>query len=190
MDVKETPTALEEIQERPPRRRIGGKKRALILGGCTAGVLIAAYAALCAVAAGSTTVQKGTTVLGLDVGGCTREQVEELWRSRGDEICRETAIDVTTGGETVGSVSLADLAVQVTPEDAAEAAWHVGRGSGFLDGGWAYLKGLLTHADVIPAMHVEKKQFSEALEGLDQILKCTAVDGAYRLDENKTDGFS
>lgn len=189
METNGTLAAPEEVKKPVHRRRLRGKTVALIAVCAAAALLAAAYIAVCAVAQGEEAVRAGVSVLGVDMGGLSLEEAESLWRRAGKGACRDTVILVMADGQTVGEISLADLAVTVTPEDAGKAAWNVGRSNSFLGGGFAYLKSRAGSHNVIPHLTVNENGFSAALKRLDQLLDCTAVDGSYRLDPEKTDEF-
>ncbi len=189
METNETLAAPEKVKTPVHRRRLRGKTVALIVICAVAVLLAASYIAVCAVALGEETVRPGVSVLGVDMSGLSRDEAESLWRRAGKAACRDTVIPVIADGQTVGEISLAELAVTVTPEDAGKAAWNAGRSGSFLGGGFAYLRSRIASRNVIPHLTVNEAGFSAALERLDQLLDCTAVDGSYRLDPEKTDEF-
>ena len=100
------------------------KGRAVWLGlAVAAAVVVLAAVGVCAAAHGSQRIFSGTEVLGVELGGLTREQAQERWLERGAQACADTKIDLTVDGGSVQQVTLAELGVSVRAEDAAAAAW-------------------------------------------------------------------
>ena len=177
----------KRLQESGGKR--SGGKLALLIAGITAGVLVAACAAVCGVAATRDTVLRGTHLLGADVGGMTRAQVQEMWEKDGDAICDETRITLLKDGEALREVSLRELAVSVRPEDAAQDAWQAGHGGNFLTNGWRFVRSWFEETEVEPRLTVDEAGLTAAAEALCQELDIPAVDGAYRLDKEKADSL-
>ncbi|MBE6989687.1 MAG: hypothetical protein E7426_02945 [Ruminococcaceae bacterium] len=175
----------QQPAEQTPKK---GRKTALLVCGIVAGVLAAGYAAICGVAASSDTVLKGTSVLGVDVGGLTRQQIEELWQQEGPRLSNEMGISLMKDDEEVSRVSLSDLTVTVTPEDAANSAWEATHSS-FLADGWNYIRSWFTTNDVSAPLSADEASLNEALDRISAGMASTVVDGAYRLDEEKSDGL-
>ena len=101
----------------------GGKKAALVIG-ILLGVLVLAYLAACVVVQ---TVYGGTAlphtdVLGVDVSKMTEQEIVALWEKQGVQTVRDTKVSLTENDADIGSVSLEELGVTVTPEAAAVAA--------------------------------------------------------------------
>lgn len=119
---------LEETAEKKPPRR---KKLLWIVGGVVGGLAVAC-AVICAVAAGGNRILNHTSVLGVDMSGLTREQAIARWQEQGGNACKVTVIPLTVDGEETAEVSLEELGVTVTPEEAADAAWNAGHGGNFL----------------------------------------------------------
>ena len=188
--TEQTPPAVTAA-EKPPVS--GGKKAARIVG-IIAGALVLAYAAACAA------VQflydgkafPHTDVLGLDVSGQDRQQIEALWQEQGAALLAGTSVPLTAQGAVIGSVSLAELGVTVTPEDAAVAAgalrryesWGGGAGA-WLRGGWSYIRSWFAQTSAVPRMTADGGALDAACEQLAATLNCTVVDGGYRLEKGE-----
>ena len=183
--AEELDDEFEEWEERPGR----GGKIALIVLASLVGVLIAAYIATCALAANRTTALKGTKVMGVDVGGLSRQQVEEMWEKESDRICGEMKIPLVAGGKELDVVSVADLGVSITPQDAADCAMRAGRTDKFLAGGWNLIRSMFGTTDSTVRLTVDDQKLDRAVDKLCDKLGGTLVEGSYRLDEEKNDGL-
>ena len=85
------------------------KGRAVWLGlAVAAAVVVLAAVGVCAAAHGSQRIFSGTEVLGVELGGLTREQAQERWLERGAQACADTKIDLTVDGGSVQQVTLAE----------------------------------------------------------------------------------
>ena len=127
---------MEEIRKEPQETaaaqqsaEVTGKikkkgKIAWLVVGITAAVLVAGCAAVCGVAATSDTMLRGTSVLGLDMSGLTREEAQTLWESESRRVLANTRIPLLMEGEELGAASLTGLGVTVSPQQAADAAWR------------------------------------------------------------------
>ena len=180
------------LQEKVGEQAAGRKKAvklALIIGGVAAGVLIAACAALCGAAAARDTVFKGTTVLGMDVGGLTLDQIRETISEKGKAACEETGISLLMDGEEKEVVSLERLGVSVSAEDAARDAWAASHGGSFLTNGWNLLRSWFRETPVAPRLQVNDETLEKSVTELCGELGTPVVDGSYRLDQEKTDGL-
>ena len=82
------------------------------IAGMAAGIAVGIAAA-----AGRTTLHR-TRVLGVDVGGLTAQEVRDKWQRDGADACSGEVIHLTLGEETIGQVSLSELGVSVTPQEA------------------------------------------------------------------------
>ena len=179
------------VPEKPPMS--GGKKAALIVG-IVLGVLALAYLAACVVTQtvyGSTAFPH-TDVLGLDVSRLSDQQIEALWEEKGPQLLKDTAISLTENDADIGSVSLEELGVTVTPEAAAIAAGASRRyeswGGGalaWLRGGWEYIHSWFAQTSAVPSFDVDSAALDTACEKLSTSLNCTVVDGGYRLEKGE-----
>ena len=179
------------VPEKPPMS--GGKKAALIVG-IVLGVLALAYLAACVVTQtvyGSTAFPH-TDVLGLDVSRLSDQQIEALWEEKGPQLLKDTAISLTENDADIGSVSLEELGVTVTPEAAAIAAGASRRyeswGGGalaWLRGGWEYIHSWFAQTSAVPSFDVDSAALDAACEKLSANLNCTVVDGGYRLEKGE-----
>ena len=173
-----------DLEEYP--RRNGAGKVVLLAGVAVVAVLAAAYVVLCALAANrSTTASQGTSIMGIDVSGMTRQQVVELWEKEGPRICNEKRLSLMLGGKELTKLSYADLAVTLSPEDAAEKAMGAGGSGSFLSGGWTMLRGGAKRAATDIGLVVDEQAMDRAVDELCDRLCGSAVDGSYRLDEEK-----
>ena len=182
------------FQEKPAKKKpAGGKKSpgrlALLIGGIVVGVVIAAGAAVCGAAAVNKTVLPDTSILGVDVGGLTPDQIREMWDKEGAKACGETKISLLRDGQEVQQVSLKELGVSVKAEDAAQDAWEAGHGDNFLVNGWKFVSSRLRPTLVEPRLHIDEAEMDKAVKALGKELGPEVVDGAYRLDPDKTDGL-
>lgn len=116
---------MEKTDQKPLQKEKRTRSAGRIAGmaaGIAVGVLAAAYLAVCiAAAAGRTTLHR-TRVLGVDVGGLTAQEVRDKWQRDGADACSGEVIHLTLGEETIGQVSLSELGVSITPQEAAQAA--------------------------------------------------------------------
>ena len=167
----------------------GGKKAALIVG-IVLGVLALAYLAACVVTQtvyGSTALPH-TDVLGLDVSGMSAQEAEQLWQEKGAAALESTAIDLTRDGQTVGSVTLAELGVTVKPLYISRAAGCDSASDHPLtvvESGWELLRSYLRPTDVTPQLDVDGAKLTDTCETLADTLDCTLVDGSYRLENGQ-----
>ena len=170
-----------------------GKKAGLIVG-IIAVVLVLAYAGCCAAANAlySHAAFPGTSVLGLDVSGLSAQEVEQRWAEQGGALLDGTLIRLTRDGQEIGSVSLLELGVRVQPIYVSQAAgcdvqsrgWG-GEAESFLRGGWRFIESWFKAVDVTPQMDVDEAKLTAACEELSDTVACTVVDGSYRLVEGE-----
>ena len=185
---EELAAAASVAEETTPHKKKTGRL-ALIIGGALAGVLLIACAAVCGVAATGKTILPNTTILGVDVGGLTADQLREKWTREGTSACSETLITLRMDGEELEQVPLNKLGVSVTAEDAVNDAWNAGHGGGFLSDGWQLARSWFRPTEVAPRLTVDEKALQKAADELGKRLGAETVDGTYRLDEKKTDGL-
>ena len=171
----------------------GGKKAALVIG-ILVGVLVLAYLAACVVVQtvyGGTALPR-TDVLGVDVSKMTEQEIVALWEKQGVQTVRDTKVSLTENDADIGSVSLEELGVTVTPEAAAVAAGASQRyeswGGGalaWLRGGWEYIHSWFAQTSAVPSFDVDSAALDTACEKLSASLNCTVVDGGYRLEKGE-----
>ena len=171
----------------------GGKKAALVIG-ILLGVLVLAYLAACVVVQtvyGGTALPR-TDVLGVDVSKMTEQEIVALWEKQGAQTVRDTKVSLTENDADIGSVSLEELGVTVTPEAAAVAAGASRRyeswGGGalaWLRGGWEYIHSWFAQTSAVPSFDVDSAALDTACEKLSASLNCTVVDGGYRLEKGE-----
>lgn len=166
------------------------KGRAVWLGlAVAAAVVVLAAVGVCAAAHGSQRIFSGTEVLGVELGGLTREQAQERWLERGAQACADTKIDLTVDGGSVQQVTLAELGVSVRAEDAAAAAWDSSHSGNFFRDGWHLVRSWVEKTSAAPRLTVDEAALTAEADTLAAALSYETVDGSYRLEDGKTDGF-
>lgn len=171
------------------KSRSAGKTAGLVVG-IVLGVLVLGYGAACAAAqmVYGHAALPNTTVLGLDVSGMSAQEAEQLWQEKGAAALESTAIDLTRDGQTVGSVTLAELGVTVKPLYISRAAGCDSASDHPLtvvESGWELLRSYLRPTDVTPQLDVDGAKLTDTCETLAAALDCTLVDGSYRLENGQ-----
>lgn len=171
------------------KSRSAGKTAGLVVG-IVLGVLVLGYGAACAAAqmVYGHAALPNTTVLGLDVSGMSAQEAEQLWQEKGAAALESTAIDLTRDGQTVGSVTLAELGVTVKPLYISRAAGCDSASDHPLtvvESGWELLRSYLRPTDVTPQLDVNGAKLTDTCETLADTLDCTLVDGSYRLENGQ-----
>ena len=171
------------------KSRSAGKTAGLVVG-IVLGVLVLGYGAACAAAqmVYGHAALPNTTVLGLDVSGMSAQEAEQLWQEKGAAALESTAIDLTRDGQTVGSVTLAELGVTVKPLYISRAAGCDSASDHPLtvvESGWELLRSYLRPTDVTPQLDVDGAKLTDTCETLADTLDCTLVDGGYRLENGQ-----
>ena len=171
------------------KSRSAGKTAGLVIG-IVLGVLVLGYGAACAAAqmVYGHAALPNTTVLGLDVSGMSAQEAEQLWQEKGAAALESTAIDLTRDGQTVGSVTLAELGVTVKPLYISLAAGCDSASDHPLtvvESGWELLRSYLRPTDVTPQLDVDGAKLTDTCETLADTLGCTLVDGSYRLENGQ-----
>lgn len=171
------------------KSRSAGKTAGLVIG-IVLGVLVLGYGAACAAAqmVYGHAALPNTTVLGLDVSGMSAQEAEQLWQEKGAAALESTAIDLTRDGQTVGSVTLAELGVTVKPLYISRAAGCDSASDHPLtvvESGWELLCSYLRPTDVTPQLDVDGATLTDTCETLADTLGCTLVDGSYRLEKDQ-----
>ena len=180
-------TNQKPLQKEKKPRSLG--RTAGLIAGIAVGVLAAAYIAVCAAAAAGGTTLRGTQVLGVDVGGLTAQQVRDKWQREGDAACRKETIDLTLEDQVIGTVNLTELGVSVTPQEAAQAAWNAAHGGNFFVNGYHLIRSWFGDTQAQVQWDLDAGQLSQRAESLSRELSLDPVDGAYRMEEGKGDGF-
>lgn len=171
------------------KSRSAGKTAGLVVG-IVLGVLVLGYGAACAAAqmVYGHAALPNTTVLGLDVSGMSAQEAEQLWQEKGAAALESAAIDLTRDGQTVGSVTLAELGVTVKPLYISRAAGCDSASDHPLtvvESGWELLRSYLRPTDVTPQLDVDGAKLTDTCETLADTLDCTLVDGSYRLENGQ-----
>lgn len=183
---------MEKTDQKPLQKEKRTRSAGRIAGmaaGIAVGVLAAAYLAVCIAAAAGKTTLRRTQVLGVDVGGLTAQEVQDKWRRDGADACSGEVIHLTLGEETIGQVSLSELGVSVTPQEAAQAAWNAAHGGNFFVNGYHLIRSWFGETQAAVRWDLDAAQLSRRAESLSQELSRDPVDGAYRMEEGKGDGF-
>lgn len=124
----------QRVQKMP-----GGTKKALIIAGAAAGLLLAAYLGLCAWVGSRDTIFPNVSVAGVDVSGLTAAQAQEKLEQAMAEHGEEIAVTLRRGG---WSAPLTAAELDFSWDFAAQLAQRADRSSFFTQGGW-YLARLL-----------------------------------------------
>ena len=174
----------------PAEKSCSAGKTAGLVVGIVLGVLVLGYGAACAAAqmVYGHAALPNTTVLGLDVSGMSAQEAEQLWQEKGAAALESTAIDLTRDGQTVGSVTLAELGVTVKPLYISRAAGCDSASDHPLtvvESGWKLLRSYLRPTDVTPQLDVDGAKLTDTCETLADTLDCTLVDGSYRLENGQ-----
>ena len=174
----------------PAEKSRSAWKTAGLVIGIVLGVLVLGYGAACAAAqmVYGHAALPNTTVLGLDVSGMSAQEAEQLWQEKGVAALESTAIDLTRDGQTVGSVTLAELGVTVKPLYISRAAGCDSASDHLLtvvESGWELLRSYLRPTDVMPQLDVDGAKLTDTCETLADTLDCTLVDGSYRLENGQ-----
>lgn len=128
-------------------------------------------------------------MLGVDVGGLTAQQVRDKWQREGDAACRKETIDLTLEDQVIGTVNLTELGVSVMPQEAAQAAWNAAHGGNFFVNGYHLIRSWFGDTQAQVQWDLDAGQLSRRAESLSRELSLDPVDGAYRMEEGKGDGF-
>lgn len=160
------------------------KKTGLWVTGIVVGVLILAYAGLCALAEYTDTIFRNTDVLGVDMSELTFQQAKELWEEKGEDVCKNTVIPLQMSEGELNNVTLSELGVSISPEDAAAAAWNAGHGSNFIVNGYQYARSWVAEHSLVPQMTVDEKALQAKTDDISNEWNCTVVDGGYVLDRD------
>ena len=178
-------------EEKPPKTP--GKRAGLIIG-IAAAVLVLAYAGCCVAANAlySHTAFPNTSVLGMDVSGLSAQEAEQRWTEQGSALLDGMTIRLTRDGQEIGSTTLSDLGVTVLRVYVSKAAGcdvqDRGWGSdvtAFLRGGWRFIESWFRAVDVTPQLDVDEAKLTAACEQLSDTVGCTVTDGGYRLAEGE-----
>ena len=171
----------------------GGKKAGLIIG-IIAAVLVLAYAGCCVAANAlySHVAFPGTSVLGMDVSGLSAQEAERRWTEQGGALLDGTAIKLTRDGQEIGSTTLSQLGVTVLPVYVSKAAGcdiqDRGWGSdvaAFFRGGWRFIESWFKTVDVTPQLDVDDITLTAQCDMIADTVGCTFVEGGYRLAEGE-----
>lgn len=171
-------------QENKQGKRVAstkGKKAALIAGGAAA-VVLCAYAGLCAWVGSSDAILNHVSVGGVDVSGMTQSQASQALEDSMSQAKGAMEVDLSYG--TWQGV-LSGSAAQLDAQACAQAAWEVGRENFLLQGG-AYLSHLMGGAqDIDPVVTWTQSGESELnalLDEADQQVSGTTTLATYAVE--------
>lgn len=183
-------TAPEEVKETVKEKKpFSWKKFWIVIGSIVAGAAVLC-ATVCAVAAGNQKILDKTTVLGMDMSGMTREQAMKHWEEASADVYKTATIQVTVDGKDPVEVTLEELGVKISAEEAVNAAWDEGRDGNFVTNGYALARSWVTGTDVTPAVeNVTADMLKKGVESLKKKLDIPATDSTYRIDPEKTEVF-
>lgn len=176
--MKETPSVRRAVLH--AARSTGG--RAVWI---SCAVLAAAYLALCLVAAGSVTVFPNVYIEDVCVAGMTRAEAADAVAAQRETLAREIAIPVYLDGAPVGQVTTTQLGAVFDAPRTARAAYDAPRRSGFLSGGWAYLRCLTAKTVLTPRFSAEMSAVRACAEAFSEGVNRTAADGSYRVADGR-----
>lgn len=176
----------QPLQEKTPVRR---GRRAALAAGIVAAALAAACLAVCVIAAVMQSAPPGVELLGVELGGLNRQEICQRWQLRGPKAVAGQSIALEFQGETVARLHLDELGVSVTPEAAAQAVWELAHGDGFFRNGYRLVESIFRPASVRAQWSIDRDTLSRRAAELAEELSYASVDGSYRLEEGRTDGF-
>lgn len=182
---------VDEIEDAPPAEgapKKWWKKPVWIAVMAVVAALVLGYGGLCVAAGVSNRVAGRVYVMDVDMGGLTREQAAEHWEQEQAALLERTAIPLTADDKELGQVTLQQMGVSATAEAAVDAAWNVTHENVFL-GGWYLLRSWFADTQVQPEWTVDSGAMRRCAMALSEETYTAAVDGAWRLDKEKTDGF-
>lgn len=177
------PLEAQEIQEPALPTKQGHKKlSAPAVAGIVAGALALCCAAICAAAALCQTIYPHTTLLGVDMSGLTAEEVEKNWKAAEKAAYDNSKIAlVDENGQELAAVSLAELGVDVSPKEAARAAYAVGREGNFFRNGYRFARSWFVSTKAQPEVTIDEKAFTETVENLVDTVRNTVVEGKFEI---------
>ena len=177
------PLEAREIQEPAlPTKQDHKKLSAPAVAGIVAGALALCCAAICTAAALRQTVYPHTTLLGVDMSGLTAEEVEKNWKAAEKAAYDNSKIAlVDENGQELAAVSLAELGVDVSPKEAARAAYAVGREGNFFRNGYRFARSWFVSTKAQPEVTIGEKVFTETVENLVDTVRNTVVEGKFEI---------
>lgn len=150
--------------------------------GIVVGALALCCAGICAAAALWNTVYPNTTLLGVEVGGLTAEEVAQVWEEQGETVCQETQLALTTeDGRELRTVSLSELGAWVTPEEASRAAYAAGRDRDFVTNAYRFVRSWFVPSAIQPRLTVDQAVLKGTVDQLVTTVENTIVEGKYEL---------
>ncbi|NLU23249.1 MAG: hypothetical protein GXW99_00735 [Clostridiales bacterium] len=189
--VDQEPLAETAAAEVPVETAAAGKKKKIILwtAGAVLAALLVASLLFCFLALGRKTVLPHISVMGIPVGGMTRQQAEEALAERGGAYCLEMQIPLTVDGEQASLISLADIGASVDASQSAQAAYNAGHAGNFFTNGWTYFSCLVGKRDVMPALLSDNQMLRDKAYELGEEMSYDATEGSYRIAQEEPDCF-
>ncbi len=172
------------IEDRPIPSRIDlhAKKKFPVWGivAIVAGVLVAAFAALCVYVSTLDTIYPHVQVMGIDVGNMTAAQAAEALQV--DETYTLVLVD---GDRTLTTRTLQEMGVSVDATATAQRAYHNGRDGNFLQNTITYVQCFFADRKLLPVYAVDDAALAAAAEDIRLTVENEVVDGAYELIEGE-----
>ena len=187
MEIHEPLNGNASIEEEAAGRKLPGKKLGMIAA-IVFGALAALCLAVCTIAALKHTAPGRTDVLGVDVSGKTKEEIQELWKTQGAEACAQSKLSILLNGAEVRQLPLSELGVTVTAEDAAQGAWDAGHGGNFFANGFRMIRSWFRPSSIVPQLTVDEGKLRACAESLKEF-NCAPINAAYRVDAKKVNAF-
>lgn len=181
-------TAAAQNAEKTPPETKKKKRRAWWIAGIAFTVPVLAYLGLCVLAMTTETVFRNTDVLGVEMSELTAQQAAELWDEKGEDICQNTVLVLQVEETELTNITLSELGVSITSEDAAAAAWNAGHGGNFFVNGYNYARSWVDHCSVVPNLTVDQKALKDKAVVISNEWNSTVIDGTYKLDKEGADG--
>ena len=170
------------------KRVLRSRRPAAVIVAVLLGAALAGYLGLCAYAANSRTIWRGTAALGEDLGGLTVEQAAQKLQSAADNLTiglylydGAQSAPSDRGDTPDGTIAAADLGMQLDTRALAQDAYDYNAKGSFLTAGWRFLhnRGVLYGAaDAITTDAAQVRAQAEAAAGK---LSQPAQDTAYTM---------
>ena len=158
------------------------KLPAMGIVGIVLGALALCFVALCTVAALRQTVLPNTSLLGMELGGLSKNEVAVKWLKGGHALCESQGIALMDeDGRELTSVSYSDMSAFMTPRDVARYAYAAGRGQDFFSNGWRFLRSWFVPTVVQPHFRINQETLTAKVEELAATVENGVVEGGFAL---------
>ena len=174
---------LQTEQAEGTRVRRASRKPAVIA--CVVlGILLAAYLAVCGIAAASTVFYPNAAINGVAVGGMSVEEAAAAL----EKSLPDTAVEVYLSGENsapAASVTYEQLGLSGALDytDLARRGMSSLCGEGFLSRGWFYLRSLCGFSHGVIPLNADDSALLTAAGGLQKMLAVERKDSSFELDQ-------